>query len=129
MAFYLTQLLVDLVAVKFADVIGYRTCVVASQVVSAAGLILMAFLPDMLPNPFWGILISVVLYAMGSGLIEVLLSPIVEACPFENKTGVMSLLHSFWCCWRDLGFHALFRNIRYVLLENSYAYMGGSAVN
>lgn len=52
MAFYLTQLLVDLVAVKFADVIGYRTCVVASQVVSAAGLILMAFLPDMLPNPF-----------------------------------------------------------------------------
>ena len=102
MIFYLTQLLVDLVAVKFADIIGYRICVVASQVVSAVGLILMAFLPDILPNPFIGILISVVLYAIGSGLIEVLLSPIVEACPFENKAGVMSLLHSFYC-WGAVG--------------------------
>ena len=102
MVFYLTQLLVDLVATKFADIIGYRTCVVASQVVSAAGLILMAFLPEMLPNPFVGILISVVLYAIGSGLIEVLVSPIVEACPFENKAGVMSLLHSFYC-WGAVG--------------------------
>lgn len=102
MVFYLTQLLVDLGATKFADAIGYRTCVVASQVVSAAGLILMAFLPDLLPNPFIGILISVVLYAIGSGLIEVLVSPIVEACPFENKAGVMSLLHSFYC-WGAVG--------------------------
>jgi MFS family permease len=102
MIFYLTQLLVDLVAVKFADIIGYRTCVVASQLVSALGLILMAFLPELLPNPFVGIIISVVLYAIGSGLIEVLLSPIVEACPFENKAGVMSLLHSFYC-WGAVG--------------------------
>lgn len=102
MVFYLTQLLVDLVAVKFADVIGYRICVVASQVLSSVGLILMAFLPEILPNPFVGILISVVLYAVGSGLIEVLLSPIVEACPFENKAGVMSLLHSFYC-WGAVG--------------------------
>ena len=102
MVFYLTQLLVDLVAVKFADIIGYRICVVASQVLSSVGLILMAFLPEILPNPFVGILISVVLYAVGSGLIEVLLSPIVEACPFENKAGVMSLLHSFYC-WGAVG--------------------------
>ncbi len=102
MVFYLTQLLVDLVAVKFADIIGYRTCVIASQLVSALGLILMAFLPEVLPNPFVGILISVVLYAIGSGLIEVLLCPIVEACPFENKAGVMSLLHSFYC-WGAVG--------------------------
>lgn len=102
LAFYLTQLLVDLVAVKFADVIGYRTCVVASQVVSAGGLVLMVFLPEILPNPFIGIIISVVLYAIGSGLVEVLLSPIVEACPFENKSGVMSLLHSFYC-WGAVG--------------------------
>lgn len=102
MVFYLTQLLVDLVATKFADIIGYRTCVVVSQIVSAAGLILMAFLPDILPNPFVGILISVMLYAIGSGLIEVLVSPIVEACPFENKAGVMSLLHSFYC-WGAVG--------------------------
>ena len=102
LVFYLTQLLVDLVATKFADIIGYRICVVASQVVSAAGLILMAFLPEVLPNPFVGILICVVLYAIGSGLIEVLVSPIVEACPFENKAGVMSLLHSFYC-WGAVG--------------------------
>lgn len=97
MVFYTTQLLVDLAATKFADKIGYRACVVASQVLSAVGLVLMAILPDMLPVPFLGILLSVVLYAIGSGLIEILVSPIVEACPFENKDSVMSLLHSFFC--------------------------------
>ncbi|MBR2296347.1 MAG: MFS transporter [Clostridia bacterium] len=102
MIFYLTQFLVDLVATKFADIIGYRTCVVASQVISALGLALMALLPEIMPNSFIGILISVVLYAIGSGLIEVLVSPIVEACPFENKSGVMSLLHSFYC-WGTVG--------------------------
>ena len=102
MVFYLTQLLVDLAATKFADKIGYRTCVLASQVLSAVGLILMTILPEVLPIPFIGILISVVLYAIGSGLIEVLLSPIVEACPFENKDGVMSTLHSFYC-WGAVG--------------------------
>ena len=102
LVFYLTQLLVDLAATKFADRIGYRTCVVVSQILSAAGLVLMALLPDILPDPFTGILLSVVLYAIGSGLIEVLISPIVEACPFEKKDGVMSLLHSFYC-WGAVG--------------------------
>ncbi len=97
LVFYLTQLLVDLAATKFADKIGYRICVVFSQVLSAAGLAFMAILPDVFPAPFIGLLISVVLYAIGSGLIEVLVSPIVEACPFENKEGTMSLLHSFYC--------------------------------
>lgn len=102
MVFYLAQLFVDLAATRFADRIGYRRCVVASQVLSAAGLAALAFLPDLLPNPFAGILMAVVLYAVGSGLIEVLVSPIVEACPFDNKDGVMSLLHSFYC-WGALG--------------------------
>ncbi len=102
LVFYFTQLLVDLAATKFADKLGYRACVLASQVLSAAGLIMMAVLPDVLPAPFVGILISVVLYAIGSGLIEVLVSPIVEACPFENKDGMMSLLHSFYC-WGAMG--------------------------
>ena len=102
LVFYLTQLLIDLAATKFADKIGYRACVVASQVTSAAGLVLMAILPELLPVPFVGILIAVVLYAVGSGLIEVLVSPIVEACPFENKDGMMSLLHSFYC-WGAMG--------------------------
>ena len=102
LVFYLTQLLVDLAATKFADKIGYRICVVASQIVSAVGLAFMAILPEVLPVPFAGILISVVLYAVGSGMIEVLVSPIVEACPFENKDGMMSLLHSFYC-WGAMG--------------------------
>lgn len=97
LAFYLTQLLTDLAATKFADKIGYRACVAASQILSAAGLMLMAILPEIFPAPFLGLLIAVVLYAIGSGLIEVLVSPIVEACPFENKEGMMSLLHSFYC--------------------------------
>lgn len=74
----------------------------ASEVLSAAGLIALAFLPDLLPNAFVGILISVTVYAIGSGLIEVLVSPIVEACPFENKEATMSLLHSFYC-WGSVG--------------------------
>lgn len=100
--FYLTQLLIDLGATKFADKIGYRICVVTSQVVSAAGLVLLAILPEILPLPFLGILLAVVFYAIGSGLVEVLVSPIVEACPFENKDGRMSLLHSFYC-WGAVG--------------------------
>ena len=102
LVFYLAQLLIDLAATRFADKIGYRTCVVASQILSAAGLASMAVLPDLLFSPFVGILISVVLYAIGSGLIEVLVSPIVDACPFEHKDGVMSLLHSFYC-WGAVG--------------------------
>lgn len=100
--FYLTQLLIDLAATKFVDKIGYRACVISSQVLSAAGLVFMVVLPELLAVPFIGILISVVFYAMGSGLIEVLVSPIVEACPFKNKEGMMSLLHSFYC-WGAVG--------------------------
>lgn len=127
MVFYLTQLLVDLVATKFADVIGYRACMIASQGVSALGLVLMAILPSIFSNAFVGIIISVVLYAIGSGLVEVLLSPIVEACPFKNKAGVMSLLHSFFC-WGSVGvilgstlFFALFGTARWQILALIWA--------
>lgn len=92
---FFTQLLVDLFCAKYVDKIGYRVCIVASEVCSAAGLVGLAFLPEIIPSPFIGIIISVILYAIGSGLIEVLGSPIVEACPFENKEATMSLLHSF----------------------------------
>ncbi|HIZ23177.1 MAG TPA: MFS transporter [Candidatus Blautia faecigallinarum] len=100
--FFLTQLTVDLLCAKFVDRIGYRKCVVASEVASAAGLIGLAFLPELLPEPFIGIILSVIVYAIGSGLIEVLVSPIVEACPFEHKDAAMSLLHSFYC-WGSVG--------------------------
>jgi len=102
LVFYFTQLMTDFFAANFSDIIGYRPCVVVSQILSAAGLVSMAILPEVFPNPFVGILSSVVLYAIGSGLIEVLVSPIVEACPFENKAGMMSLLHSFYC-WGAMG--------------------------
>ncbi len=95
--FYLTQLLIDLAAARFVDKIGYRVCIVASQLLASVGLVLMAVLPELLPAPFVGILVAVALYAIGSGLVEVLASPIVEACPFANKEGMMSLLHSFYC--------------------------------
>lgn len=100
--FFFTQLVVDLFCAKFVDRIGYRACIVTSEVCSALGLVGLAILPEMLPNPFTGIIISVIIYAIGSGLIEVLCSPIVEACPFENKEATMSLLHSFYC-WGAVG--------------------------
>lgn len=100
--FFFTQLIVDILCGLFVDRIGYRKCVVASEVCSALGLIGLAFLPDLFSTPFIGIIIAVIIYAVGSGLIEVLVSPIVEACPFENKEATMSLLHSFYC-WGVVG--------------------------
>ena len=100
--YFFTQLLIDLFCAKFVDRIGYRISIVISEVCSASGLIGLAFLPDLLPNAFAGILISVTVYAMGCGLIEVLVSPIIEACPFDNKEATMSLLHSFYC-WGAVG--------------------------
>lgn len=100
--FYITQLIVDVIGARYADRIGYRVCAVMSEVTSFIGLAGLAVLPEILPDPFTGIIISVVIYAIGSGLIEVLASPIVEACPFDNKESVMSLLHSFYC-WGSVG--------------------------
>ncbi len=100
--FFITQLIVDILCAHFADVIGYRKCVVGSQMLSAVGLIGLAFLPQVTADPFTGIIISTILYAIGSGLTEVLVSPIVEACPFEHKEAAMSLLHSFYC-WGAVG--------------------------
>ena len=91
------QLLVDLLSVGFVDRIGYRTSMVAAHIFSAAGLILLTVLPDLLPVPFAGILISVMVYAVGGGLLEVLVSPVVEACPSDHKEKAMSMLHSFYC--------------------------------
>ncbi len=100
--FFLTQLIVDVLCAKYVDRIGYRKSVVASEVCSVAGLVGLAFLPELFQDPFIGIIISVIVYAIGSGLIEVLVSPIVEACPFEHKEAAMSLLHSFYC-WGSVG--------------------------
>ena len=100
--FFFTQLLIDLFCARFVDRIGYRRAVVASEIASALGLAGLAVLPDLMGDPFTGVIICVVVYAVGSGLIEVVGSPIVEACPFEHKDAVMSLMHSFYC-WGCVG--------------------------
>lgn len=96
------QLLVDLLSVKFVDKIGYRVSMIIANVLAATGLLLLTVLPEILPIPFIGILIAVMIYAVGGGLLEVLVSPIVEACPSDNKEKTMSLLHSFYC-WGHAG--------------------------
>ncbi len=95
------QLLVDLLSAFFVDRIGYRVSIVAAHIFSASGLVMLTFLPD-ITDPFIGIMISVAVYAVGGGLIEVLISPIMESCPTENKEKAMSLLHSFYC-WGQVG--------------------------
>lgn len=95
--FFFTQLVVDFICAKIVDKLGYRVCIIAAEVTSGLGLAGLAFLPELLPSPFLGIIVCVIVYAIGSGLIEVLASPIIEACPFENKDAKMSLLHSFYC--------------------------------
>ena len=99
---FLVQLLVDLVAVRVVDGIGYRPCLIFGHVCAAAGLIGLAFLPQLFGNAYLGVMSSVVLYAIGGGLMEVLVSPVVEACPTQKKEAAMSLLHSFYC-WGHVG--------------------------
>ena len=95
------QLLTDLLAGKYVDKVGYRASIVLAHVLSALGLILLTILPQIM-NPFTGILIAVMVYAVGGGLLEVLVSPIMESCPTDNKESAMSLLHSFYC-WGHVG--------------------------
>ncbi len=108
------QLLMDLLGAKYADKLGYRTCILIAHGTSAAGLILLTFLPDIM-DPFAGLLISVIMYAIGGGIIEVLISPIMESCPTDNKEKAMSLLHSFYC-WGQVGV---------VLLSTAFFYLAG----
>lgn len=95
------QLLTDLLAGKYVDKVGYRTSIVLAHIFCALGLILLTILPEIIP-PFTGILIAVMIYAVGGGLLEVLVSPIMESCPTDNKESAMSLLHSFYC-WGHVG--------------------------
>ncbi len=94
---FVIQLLIDMLSAGFIDKIGYRASVLIAHICAAAGIGMLTFLPDLCPTPFIGILISVIVYAVGGGLLEVLVSPIVEACPTDNKESTMSLLHSFYC--------------------------------
>lgn len=109
---FLTQLLVDFLASRYADRLGYRFCMVLSHVCAALGLVGLAFFPDIFPTPMSGLLTAVIIYAIGSGIIEVLVSPLAEACPAPNKEAAMTKLHSFYswgCVITILGSTVLFR--------------------
>ena len=99
---FCVQLCVDLLSAGFIDRIGYRASLLLAHILAAAGLIALAVLPQALPSPFIGLAAAVMIYAVGGGLLEVLVSPVVEACPTENKEAAMSLLHSFYC-WGQVG--------------------------
>ena len=96
------QLLVDLLSVGFVDRIGYRASMLLAHSLSAVGLFLLPVLPELFADPFAGLLIAILIYAVGGGLLEVLISPVVESCPTDNKEKTMSLLHSFYC-WGQVG--------------------------
>ena len=91
------QLLVDLLSVKLVDRIGYRAAAVGAHLLMGTGFILMGTLPFAVSRPFYGLLAAVVIYSVGGGVVEVMLSPLVESCPTRNKSGTMNLLHSFYC--------------------------------
>ena len=91
------QLLIDMLSAGFIDRIGYRAAAVLAHLLSAAGLVALAVLPELFPSPFAGLLTAVCIYAVGGGLIEVLITPLANACPSDNHTGALSLLHSFYC--------------------------------
>ena len=121
------QLLVDLLSAGFVDKIGYRVSIGIAHLTAAAGLIMLAVLPDVLPTPFYGLLAAVVVYAVGGGLLEVLVSPLVESCPTDNKAGTMSLLHSFYS-WGQVGvvllstvYFAVFGTARWKILAMLWA--------
>ena len=121
------QLLVDLISVKFVDRIGYRASMVLAHLTAAAGLVMLAVLPGILSDPYTGILIAVFFYAVGGGLLEVVVSPVMESCPTPNKETAMSLLHSFYC-WGHVGvvllstlFFALFGIARWQILAVLWA--------
>lgn len=96
------QLMVDILSAFFVDKIGYRISIVTAHLSAAGGFVLLTILPELLSDPFVGILIAVMIYAVGGGLLEVLVSPIMESCPTKNKEKAMSLLHSFYC-WGQAG--------------------------
>ncbi len=98
---FLFQLFIDVICAKVVDKIGYRKCIVAAQLFSALGIAGLGIFPDIFPDAYSGLIAAILLYATGGGLIEVLVSPIVEACPIKAKKAAMSLLHSFYC-WGHL---------------------------
>ncbi|MFT3982770.1 MAG: MFS transporter [Lachnospiraceae bacterium] len=92
-----TQIIVDLLSAKYVDRFGYRTSVIFAHVMGAIGLVGMGVFPFLFADPYAGLVLSAIINAVGGGIIEVLISPIVEAAPSKEKAKAMSMLHSFYC--------------------------------
>ena len=100
---FVFELFVDIIASKNADKIGYRKLVIIAEAMGVLGLVTLALAPAIFgSNVFIGLILGMIFCGIGGGLMEVLISPIIEACPTKNKAGFMSLLHSFYC-WGQLG--------------------------
>ncbi|MBQ7377212.1 MAG: MFS transporter [Clostridia bacterium] len=112
---FCVQIGVDFLSTFFLDRVGYRRAVVAAHFFSAVGLFCLGTLPFLLPNAFVAILISTVTMAIGGGMIEVIISPIMEAMPNEAKSSSMALLHSFYC-WGQCGV-VLLATLYFVLFD------------
>ncbi len=91
------QMLVDFVSARYVERIGYKICIVAAHIFAFLGLVGLGTFPFWFSRPYLGLMLAIALYAVGGGLIEVLISPIVEALPTDEKSSSMSLLHSFYC--------------------------------
>lgn len=118
---FATQLLVDTLSIKFVDLIGYKPLAIVSQGIAFLGLASLGILPNIMENSYVGIVISIILSAIGSGITEVIISPIVESIPGEKKTAEMSLLHSFYC-WGQV-FVVLLTTTMIKLLGNDLWYI------
>lgn len=115
---FVIQLVVDLLSAGFVDKIGYRASAIIAHACAGTGIFLLTILPELFSNPFYGILLAVMVYAIGGGLIEVLISPVLEACPTDNKESAMSLLHSFYC-WGCTGV-VLFSTVFFALFGTEH---------
>ena len=94
---FITQLLVDVASVGLVNRWGQRLSLCVAHIMCGLGFLTMSWLPLHMDAPFVGLLIATVIYAIGGGLIEVLVSPTVESLPSDEKAASMSLLHSFYC--------------------------------
>ena len=99
---FATQTVADIIAIKYVDKLGYRKSAILAHIFCAVGLIGLSILPKLMPSPYIGLIMAVMIYALGGGILEVLVSPIVESIPGDEKASAMSLLHSFYC-WGQMG--------------------------
>lgn len=99
---FVTQILTDIFSTKYVDRLGFRRTSIPCQLLCFLGLMLLCILPSVMANSFLALAIATIVYAVGGGMVEVIISPIIDSMPSDDSTGAMSLLHSFYC-WGQLG--------------------------